>query len=97
MFSPAITSVPEPTTSCGSTPSMVLGLPALPTLTIRPFFIPISGTFPAHKSVSKTVLSFTKCKTYTLQYTVSRTQYNLHDHAAEKYLRIVLPLHRKVI
>ena len=41
-FSPAMTSVPGPITSRGSTPGCVSGLPALPTATIRPWRMPMS-------------------------------------------------------
>ena len=42
MPSPAMTSVPGPMTSRGSTPGWVSGLPALPTATIRPSRMPMS-------------------------------------------------------
>ena len=42
MCSPAMTSVPGPITSAGSTPSMMSGFPALPMAAIRPFFTPMS-------------------------------------------------------
>jgi|GEM_PF-4484046 len=42
MCSPAMTSVPAPMTSCGWTPSMMSGLPALPMAAIRPSLMPMS-------------------------------------------------------
>ena len=56
--SPAITSVLAPTTRSGSTPAIVSGLPALPTLTIRPSLMPISPlTMPQWSTISALVMT----------------------------------------
>ena len=48
-----MTSVPGPITSCGSTPSIVSGLPALPSPTIRPSLTPMSAlTMPSTGSMT---------------------------------------------
>src|SRR3989449_6362785 len=54
--SPAITSVPAPTTIPGDTPAMRSGLPALPTATMRPSRMPMSAfTIPQWSTMTALV------------------------------------------
>ena len=55
--SPAITSVPAPTTRFGLTPSITYGLPALPMPAMRPSLIPMSAlTIPNIGSITMTLV-----------------------------------------
>ena len=56
--SPAITSVPVPTTRRGSTPSRMSGLPALPIPAIRPSLMPMSAlTMPQWSTIRALVMT----------------------------------------
>ncbi len=60
--SPAMTSVPGPMTSRGSTPVCVSGLPDLPTATIRPARMPMSPlTIPQWSTITALVMTRSQC------------------------------------